>query len=195
MKRLVRVLIFSLLAVRAISAPAQISLPDFPPPPLARDLGGTPIETSVICLLRDLHLAGVHGADFFEAVDSDYAVLSSTSLAHLTTWLEAACAGIGLDLTQARSGKYDGAVYARLLGVATSIAATRRRETQALAIPIGVLICKRTAAWGQLQGDGSRDAYVLFATERGLIVYDPPTRQVATLKDFPNHREVLRVRL
>jgi hypothetical protein len=70
-------------------------------------------------LLRNLHSAGVRAVDNFEAVDSDYAVLASDSLARLTTWLEAACTGVGVDLAQARTGQYDGGVYARLLGVAT----------------------------------------------------------------------------
>jgi len=158
------------------------------------DQKGRLVETSAMGLLRNLHSAGVRAVDNFEAVDSDYAVLTSNSLSRLSTWLEAACAGVGLDLSQARSGHYDGAVYARLLGVATSIAASRDRRGK-LAIPVGVLICKRTSPWGAVPGDGNRDAYVLFATESGLFVYDPPSRQLSALGDFPNKPDILRVRL
>lgn len=181
------------LGARA-AAPDVLAMPDFPAPPLSLDRKGRPAETSAMGLLRNLHSAGVRALDNFEAVDSDYAVLASDSLARLTTWLEAACTGVGVDLAQARTGQYDGGVYARLLGVATSIAASRDRKGK-LAIPVGVLICKRTQPWGAVPGDGNRDAYVLFATEVGLMVYDPPSRQLSTLGDFPNKLEVLRVRL
>eukprot|EP01031_Cornospumella_fuschlensis_P041902 gene41902-51152_t len=83
-------------------------MPDFPAPPLSLDQKGRPAETSAMGLLRNVHSAGVRALDNFEAVDSDYAVLASGSLAQLTTWLEAACNGVGVDLLQARTGEYDG---------------------------------------------------------------------------------------
>ena len=176
------------------AAPDVLAMPDFPAPPLSLDRKGRPAETSAMGLLRNLHSAGVRAVDNFEAVDSDYAVLASDSLARLTTWLEAACNGVGIDLPKARTGQYDGGVYARLLGVATSIAASRDRRGR-LAIPVGVLICNRSKPWGAVPGDGVRDAYVLFATEAGLMVYDPPSRQLSALGDFPNKLDVVRVRL
>ena len=84
-------------------------------------------------------------------------------------------------------------MFARLLGVATSLAALRQGDIT-LAMPIGVLTCRRDTAWGDLPGDGEEDAYVIFATDAGILVYDPPTRQLAPLADFPNKAHISRIR-
>ncbi len=60
-------------------------------------------------------------------------------------------------------------------------------------MPIGILICRRRRDWGRLAGDGGRDAYALIATERGLMVYDPPTRQLVSLSQFPNASDILNI--
>ena len=73
------------------------------------------------------------------------------------------------------------------------MAALRENESK-LAIPVGVMICERKAVWGDLPGDGATDAYVVFATDGGILVYDPPTRQLANLSEFPNKARILRIR-
>lgn len=174
------------------TAPASLKLPAFPLPALVRD-GGPPKEFSSTRLLRELHRGGVHNSERFEALDSDYALLRSDSLGTLAAWLEAACQSVGFDLLQARGRSYDGTVFARLLSVATSLAALRERDIT-LAMPVGVLVCQRAAAWGDLPGDGAPDAYVLFATDNGILVYDPPTRQLTALADFPNKASISHIR-
>lgn len=184
--------IASALVVAGATAAGNLQLPAFPLPVLVRD-GGPPKEFSSNRLLRELHRGGVHNSESFEAFDNDYALLRGDSLGSLAAWLESACQTIGFDLLRARTQSYDGAVFARLLSVATSLAALRERGIR-LAMPIGVLICQRSRAWGDLPADGSTDAYVLFATDTGILVYDPPTRQLTGLADFPNKASISRIR-
>jgi hypothetical protein len=35
---------------------------------------------------------------------------------------------------------------------------------------------------------------VLFATDTGILVYDPPTRQLTALADFPNKASISHIR-
>jgi hypothetical protein len=142
--------------------------------------------------MRELREGSVEGLEDIDFVDRDYAVLESRSLAGLAAWLEAACKCVGVELPQARAGPYDGMEYARLLEVAASLAVLREHGKQ-LAMPIGVLICMRHQTWGDLPGNGDRDAYLIIATERGLLVYDPPTRQLAVLSRFPNNSHVFKI--
>lgn len=176
----------------AAAAPASMLLPAFPLPALVRE-GGPAKEISAVRLLRELQRGGVHGSGNLETMDADYALLRVDSLGALAAWLEAACRAVDFDVQRARSRAYDGAVFARLLAVATSLAALRENDLT-LAMPIGVMICERTTAWGDLPGDGATDAYVLFATDTGILVYDPPTRQLAPLADFPNKGKISRIR-
>ena len=192
MKRLLSALLFLAAGLGPAAAPASLQLPAFPLPALVRD-GGPPKEFSPVRLLRELHRGGVHGSDNFETSDGDYALLRSDSLGTLAAWLEAACQSVGFDLLQARARDYDGAVFSRLLAVATSIAALRERDIT-LGMPIGVLVCHRDTVWGDLPADGADDAYVLFATDTGMLVYDPPTRQLTPLADFPNKARISRIR-
>src|SRR5581483_3880748 len=151
-------------------------------------------EVGVTRLLRELQIGGVRVGDDFNAADSDYVLVSGESMGLLSAWLEAAVRSAGVQLPIARLRPYDGAVYANLLEVATSIAASRGQRST-LAIPVGVIICDRKKPWGDLPGDGQRDAYILVATERGFLVFDPPTRQVVMLADYPNHSSVVKVRI
>jgi hypothetical protein len=183
-----------LVAPARAATPAGVTMPDFPLPKFALDSYGQADEANGMRLLRELHKGGVHGLEVFEAADDDYVILSSSSLGLLAAWLEAACKSLGTEVAQARTSTYNGVVYADFLEVATSIAADRKSQSL-LAIPLGVMICKRIKPWGVLPGDGARDAYVLVATERGFVVYDPPTRQSALLADYPNNTEVLKIRL
>ncbi len=176
----------------AKGAPASMQLPAFPLPSLVRE-GGPPREFSSVRLLRELQRGGVHGSGNLETMDADYALLRMDSLGALAGWLEAACRAVDFDVQQARTRAYDGAVFARLLAVATSLAALRENDIT-LAMPIGVMICERTVGWGDLPGDGALDAYVIFATDNGILVYDPPTRQLSTLADFPNKEKIARIR-
>lgn len=174
------------------AAPANLTLPAFPVPALVRE-GGAVKEISSLRLLRDLYKGGVRASDNFEASDVDYALLKVDSLGNLAGWLETACKSVGLELLQARAQSYDGVVFSRLLAVGTSLGALRERNIR-LAMPVGVLICRRDAAWGELPADGADDAYVIFATDIGILVYDPPTRQLAALADFPNKARISRIR-
>ena len=177
----------------AYAAPAGgLQLPAFPLPVLVRD-GGPPKEFSAARIMREFHRGGVHVAENFETVDADYALLRGNGLGNLAAWLESACKAVDFDLLQARTRGYDGTIFARLLSVATSLA-TLRQSDVALAMPIGVLTCQRSEKWGDLPADGSADAYVVFATDDGILVYDPPTRQLATLADFPNKTHITHVR-
>jgi hypothetical protein len=174
------------------AATGEIHLPAFPTPALVLN-GAIPKEHSSLHLLRQLHRGGVHGSANLETLDADYALLRMDSLGALAGWLEAACLAVDVNVLQARSRAYDGTIFARLLGVATSLAALRENEFK-LAIPVGVMICERKAVWGDLPGDGATDAYVVFATDGGILVYDPPTRQLANLSEFPNKARILRIR-
>jgi hypothetical protein len=179
-------------AVAVAAAPAKFQLPGFPLPALVRE-GSSPKEISSLRLLRDLFRSGVKATDNFEAVDSDYALLKGDSLGNLAAWLESACTAVGYEIQRARGLPYDGVVFARLLAVGTSLAALREKEIN-LAMPIGVVVCKRAAAWGELPGDGADDAYVIFATDAGMLLYDPPTRQLTALEDFPNKAGITSIR-
>ena len=192
MKRLLVALLGLASGLGAAVAPGSLRLPGFPVPVLVRE-GGAPKEFGATRLLRELHRGGIHGSGNFETMDADYALLRSDSLGNLAAWLESACGAVDYDLLKARAKGYDGAVFARLLGVATSLAALRQGDIT-LAMPIGVLTCRRDTAWGDLPGDGEEDAYVIFATDAGILVYDPPTRQLAPLADFPNKAHISRIR-
>lgn len=168
---------------------ADMELPDFPRPPIAdaRSVGS-------VRLVRELHRSGVRGWDIMDAVDGDYAVFRDDGLGGLAAWLETACKSLDVDIARARErdGGYDGVVFARLLNVATSIASLRE-DGIALAMPVGALHCRRESAWGDLPADGRTDVYILFITTDGMLIYDPPTRQLAKLEDFPNRARVSKV--
>ncbi|MCX6954796.1 MAG: hypothetical protein NTV51_21780 [Verrucomicrobia bacterium] len=191
MKRLMLSL-FVACSTFGATAPGSLQLPAFPLPSLVRD-GGAPKEFSAMRLLRELHRGGVHGSGNFETLDAEYALLRGESLGVLAAWLESACRAVDYDVLQARTRGYDGTVFARLLSVATSLAALRQSDIT-LAMPIGVLTCRRQQAWGDLPGDGAEDAYVIFATDTGIMVYDPPTRQLSALGDFPNKVGISHIR-
>lgn len=174
------------------AAPGRLELPAFPLPSFVREDGAT-VEVTPTRILREFHKGGVHGLGDLETVDSDYGLLRQDSLAVLAAWLESACRSVGFDLSQARSQPYDGSALARLLTVATNLAGLQK-EGQSLAAPIGTLVCERRAKWGDLPGDGMVDAYVVFATEGGIMIYDPPTRQLTALSEFPNRERILRIR-
>lgn len=180
-------------AVPAALAAEKFELPAFPLPALVRE-GGAAVEISTTRLLRELHRGGVRGSGNLETVDAEYGLLRSDSLDTLAGWLEGACRAVGFDLAQARVQPYDGSVHARLLNMATAIATLQVQNSSRLAVPIGVLICERREKWGDLPADGERDAYVIFATEAGIMVYDPPTRQLSKLSDFPNREKIVRIR-
>jgi len=195
MPRTVRIIIALLalpVATHGATGTEKLKLPPFPLPTLALKSGMT-MEISPTRLLDELFRSGMHGFENLETMDSDYALLRRDSLGLLAAWLEAVCQAVGFNLSQARTQPYDGTVLARLLMVATGLAGLQH-DGPGLAMPIGTLVCTRHAAWGALPGDGATDAYVIFATEAGIIVYDPPTRQLATLADFPNREWISRVR-
>ena len=185
-------LLFAGLPLGALAGPPPLRLPDFPVPALAQDQFGATKRIGLLWFMRGLHEGGVHGYEDIDLVDLEYALVQSESLPSLAAWLEAACRCLGADLHQARQGPYNGMVYARLLEVGACMALVRGRELP-LAIPIGVMICQRRRAWGDLPGDGERDAYIIIATERGLLIYDPPTRQLCALADFPNTSTVYKI--
>ena len=170
----------------------SLSLPQFPLPALVQNDYGETKSIGFLTFLREVREGGVVGLEDIDFVDKEYAVLESRSLAELAAWLEAACKCVGVDLPNARAAAYDGLEYARLLEVATSLAVMREHGKQ-LAMPIGVLICRRRQPWGDLPGTGEREAFLLIATERGLLVYDPPTRQLSELSKFPNHGDVFKI--
>jgi hypothetical protein len=191
MKRFLVAIFFSAV-VPILSGAASLSLPKFPLPDLVRNDYGEVKSIGFLTFLREVRGGGVKGLEDIDFVDREYAVLQSGSLSVLAAWLEAAARSVGVDLPRARVGSYDGLEYARLLQVATSLAVLRAHGKQ-LAMPIGVLFCTRRESWGDLPGNGDRDAYMLIATERGLLVYDPPTRQLSELSKFPNHGDVFKI--
>lgn len=178
--------------VPGAGAADSLRLPMFPEPALVPE-NGPPEEISSIRLLRELHRAGLHGFDQLEASDADYGLLRQRALGVLTGWLDAACSALDYDLRQARTGSYDGAVFARLLRVASSLGVLQG-QARPLALPIGVIACQRTKAWGALPGDQANDVYVIFATDGGMFIYDPPTRQLVALADFPNKGNISEIR-
>ncbi len=189
--RVLRAVLPFLFAVPlSLAASKEVLLPAFPRPPLLRE-GGAPKQVTSLRLMRDLQKGGVRGLDRFDAVDGDYALFRGDSLGGLAAWLEAACSALEYDLLGARARHYDGAVFARMLNMAASLASLRE-DGIGLAMPIGVLACRREKAWGDLPGDGKDEAYVIFATDEGMLVYDPPTRQLARLAEFPNRGAVVK---
>jgi hypothetical protein len=179
-------LLFVTVAPMVVAATATFQLPAFPVPALGA-------EVSSIRLLRELHHAGLSGFDRLETADNDYALLQGDALASITSWLDATCAALNYDLRRARARSYDGTVFGRMLEVATSLGVLQQ-GARPLAIPIGFLACRRAKAWGQLPGDGANDVFVVFVTETGMMVYDPPTRQLCPLSDFPNKTTISRIR-
>lgn len=172
------------------AAPGEMALPAFPRPPLA----DTPKPMGSVRLVRELQRAGVRGWDILDASDGDYAIFRDDGLGGLAAWLETACRSLDVNVARARAAEdaYNGAVFARLLNVATSLASLRDGAID-MAMPIGALYCHRGSAWGDLPADGRADAYVVFITDAGMMVYDPPTRQLSRLADFPNRGRVSRV--
>jgi hypothetical protein len=177
---------------RADAVGPGFSMPVFPLPRLVRDRFGQVRRIGFLTFLRELNAGGVHGVDDVDFLDSDYAMIESDSLPLLAAWLEATCGSVGFDLREARRGAYDGSVAARLMEIGATLAEVRANVT-GLAMPIGLVICARQNRWGSLPDDRSRDAYALIATDHGLMVYDPPTRQLVGLAEFPNTTGILNI--
>ncbi len=173
---------------------ANLNLPAYPMPKLVSDQFGQTKRIGFLSLVRQLYSGGVaaHNIDDLNFLDLDYAVIDSSSLPTLAAWLESTCRAVNFDLQEARQRPYDGTTIARLLETGASLAAVRWGNS-GLAMPIGLLICTRRKAWGSLPADGARDAYALIATDQGLQVYDPPTRQIVDLVDFPNTDDILNI--
>lgn len=176
-------------AVRA--ADATLQLPPFPRADIVVQ-NGLPKEISSTRLLRELHKGGLTGFGNLETMDADYVLLRKDTLGPLAAWLEATCTAVGFDLPGARKASYDGTVFGRLTSVGAALG--RGAAETKLALPIGLAFCRRQEAWGDVPGDRASDAYILLATEGGILVYDPPTRQFSTLVDFPNRKNITRVR-
>jgi hypothetical protein len=193
MQRRVLALFLIVSATRAASPSGELRLPPFPVATFVEE-GGRAKETDSTRLLREIFRGGVRIGDQFDTADTDYGLLRQGSVERFAAWLETACQGFGIDLLKSRSRIYDAATFSRLLEVSTSLAALRDKNARPLAVPIGLLLCKRDAAWGELKSDGTMDSYILFATEVGIQVYDPPTRQLAKLADYPNKAGILRIR-
>lgn len=179
-------LVFLALPLAARDPAADFRMPGFPMPKLAADDGGSPKRFGLLRFMRELYAGGVanEAVSDLNLLDDDYAVIERSSLPRLAGWLEGTCQAVGFALPAARGGPYDGTVLARLLETGASLAAMR--EKAQLAMPIGIIICTRVKPWGSLPGDGQRDAYALIETDQGLQVYDPPSRQLAPLAEFPN---------
>lgn len=173
-------------------APEIFRLPAFPLPTLAAN-GGEITEVTSVRLLRQLHQGGLSGFDGLETADGDYALFRSDSITRMAGWLERMCVSVDFDLRNARARPYDGTVFSRLLVVGTSLAVQRGRHS-ALAMPIGVVLCRRAEAWGDIKANGLTDAYVIFATDEGMFIYDPPTRQLSSLAEFPNKSTITQIR-
>lgn len=184
--------VIGFVALALGAAGRTLDMPEFPTPSFVRDELGGMKEIGFLKFFRELQKGGVQGLDEVEFLDTGYAVLKSDSLPTLAAWLESACSSVGLELQLARNGNYDGTVLARLLEVATTLAAVRGHG-KSLAIPIGLLICRRRQVWGDLPGDGRRDAYVLIETDKGLLIYDPPTRQLVSLSGFSNTADIVTI--
>lgn len=193
--RALAVAIFLLVTAGGAAAEGgRFQLPAFPKPTFVQE-GSSPVEVGPVRLVRELHRGGLRSTDkVLDLADADYALLRSDCLGYLAGWLETACAAVGAKVGTIRQGSYDGTMFARLLNVVASLAVLRDRGPK-LALPIGVVACRRKVVWGELPADGREDAYVLFVTEAGIMVYDPPTRQLATLSEFPNRESIFRIRL
>lgn len=191
---MIRPLLLSVLALAAVplrAASDEILLPEFPQPPLVLD-GGAPKNISSLRLLRELQRSGITGMDNFDTFDRDYALFQGQSLGTMAAWLESACRSLNFEISQARKQAYDGALFSRMLNMSASLASLRK-GTIDMAMPIGGLHCRRETAWGALPGDGKDDVYVIFATDQGLLIYDPPTRQLARLADYPNKTQIIKI--
>jgi ligand-binding sensor domain-containing protein len=180
--------------LRAAAPEPNFDMPAFPMPKLAEDQYGQNKRMGMMSLTRQLYSGGIsdHTIDDLSLLDSDYAVIDSRSIPVLAAWLEATCQAVEFKLSDARQKAYDGTVAARLLGIGATLAALRW-DSSGLAMPIGILVCVRRQPWGSLPADKGRDAYALIATERGLEVYDPPTRQIVELSRFPNTADILNI--
>jgi len=174
---------------RAHAVGPGFSMPVFPLPRLVRDQFGQARRIGFLTFLRELNAGGVHEVNDVDFLDEDYAMIESGSLPLLAAWLEATCGSVGFNLREARLGAYDGSVTARLMEIGATLAEVQAKVT-GLAMPIGLVICARQHRWGSLPDDRSRDAYALIATDQGLMVYDPPTRQLVSLAQFPNTAEI-----
>jgi len=186
------VLLLAVWAPRAGGRATGFSMPFFPLPKLARDEFGQARRIGFLSFLRELHSGGVRRTEEVDFLDNDYGVIENDSLPLLAAWLESTCRSVGFRLNEARRGSYDGTVAARLLEIGASLAAARGPDS-GLAMPIGIVICTRRNEWGALPADGGRDAYALIVTDQGLMIYDPPTRQLVGLSQFPNSAEILNI--
>lgn len=179
----------ALAAAHAAEAPFQ--LPPFPKADIVVQ-NGLPKEISSTRLLRELHKGGLTGFGSLETNDADYALLRRDTLGLLASWLEATCTAVGFNLPDSRRASYDGTVFGRLVSVGAALG--RGSEETKLALPIGLAFCQRKEPWGAIPGDKATDAYILLATEGGMLVYDPPTRQFCPLAEFPNRKNITRIR-
>jgi hypothetical protein len=193
MKRVILTCLLAAAPAWAAAPGPELRLPAFPVAAFVEE-GGRPKEMNSMRLLREVFRGGVRIGEQFDTVDADYGLLRQGSVEHFAAWLETACQGFGFDLFKLRSRVYDAATFSRLLEVAASLGALQDKTARPLAVPIGLLLCKRDAAWGELGRDGSLDAYIVFATESGIMVYDPPTRQLTNLADYPNKAGIQHIR-
>ena len=77
-----------------------------------------------------------------------------------------------------------------LMSNMANLAVAKRYNVKA-SVLIGLVVAKNIEPWGEIGADGNMRRYVIGLTENGSLVYDVPTGQVISGKEFPNRSNIV----
>ena len=77
-----------------------------------------------------------------------------------------------------------------LMSNMANLAVAKRYNVKA-SVLIGLVVVKNNEPWGKISADGKKRVYVIGLTENGALVYDVPTGQIISGKEFPNRANIV----
>ncbi len=79
--------------------------------------------------------------------------------------------------------------YMELLNSIANLSLRKHYDVDA-SVLLGIMVAESKKQWGNIPGDGKKRSYLVALTEDGGVVYDIYSKQMVSLKDFPNLQNV-----
>jgi hypothetical protein len=80
-------------------------------------------------------------------------------------------------------------VFSMLLNSAANLAFADRYNIKG-SVLLGLMVAENKVSWGPLKGDGEPYDYLIAMTDKGVLVYDPRSKQFCHMHEFPNRHAI-----